>query len=100
MKRKTRVKLKLIPVCVICCLLTVLVMRTEAQVTINGTVAEEDELPVPAATILLLNPSDSSMVKGGVTDESGRFQLQRIMPGSYYVVGIHDRIPGPYNRIF
>lgn len=83
MERKTRVKFRVMPVCVICCLLTIMVTRAEAQIAIKGMVTDEDQHPVPTANVLLLHLADTSMIKGGVTDESGHFQLQRIMSGSH-----------------
>ena len=38
-------------------------------------VVDEHNLPMPYANVTLLNPADSSMVGGGVTNESGRFVI-------------------------
>lgn len=46
-------------------LLSLQTLLTEAQVTITGTVLDESGMPLPSATVLLLNPSDTFMVKGG-----------------------------------
>ena len=42
---------------------------------LKGMVVDENNLPLPYANITLLNPADSTMVGGGVTNESGRFVI-------------------------
>ena len=39
--------------------------------------------PIPFASILLLNPSDSTLVKGSLTDEQGAFRIDNSTPGTY-----------------
>jgi len=54
-----------------------------AQSRVIGTVTDVDGSPLPTATVLLLNPADSSLVKGGITDDDGRYHLQNIPSGTY-----------------
>ena len=42
---------------------------------LKGQVVDEHNLPLAYANVTLLNPNDSSMVGGGVTNESGRFVI-------------------------
>ncbi|MBR4829445.1 MAG: carboxypeptidase-like regulatory domain-containing protein, partial [Muribaculaceae bacterium] len=42
---------------------------------LKGMVVDENNLPLPYANVTLLSPADSSMVGGGVTNESGRFVI-------------------------
>ena len=42
---------------------------------LKGLVVDENNLPLPYANVTLLNPTDSTMVGGGVTNESGRFVI-------------------------
>ena len=42
---------------------------------LKGVVVDEHNLPMPYANVTLLNPADSAMVGGGVTNESGRFVI-------------------------
>ena len=42
---------------------------------LKGMVVDENNLPLPYANVTLLNPADSTMVDGGVTNESGRFVI-------------------------
>jgi hypothetical protein len=43
------------------------------QSQISGTVAESSGDPLAFANVLLLDPQDSSLVKGTITDEEGRY---------------------------
>ncbi len=49
------------------------IQKTEHH--LKGMVVDENNLPMPYANVTLLNPADSSMVGGGVTNESGRFVI-------------------------
>ena len=42
---------------------------------LKGLVVDENNLPLAYANVTLLNPADSTMVGGGVTNESGRFVI-------------------------
>ncbi|MBQ9556622.1 MAG: TonB-dependent receptor [Muribaculaceae bacterium] len=47
---------------------------------LKGLVVDENNLPLPYANVTLLNPADSTMVGGGVTNESGRFVIPLDQP--------------------
>ncbi len=49
------------------------IQKTEHR--LKGLVVDENNLPLPYANVTLLNPADSTMVGGGVTNESGRFVI-------------------------
>ena len=49
------------------------ILKTERR--FKGVVVDEHNLPMPYANVTLLNPADSAMVGGGVTNESGRFVI-------------------------
>lgn len=54
--------------------------------SIQGMVqSAADESTFPGATIILLNPVDSTTITGSVTDINGKFQLNNIKPGNYIV---------------
>jgi len=48
-----------------------------------GVVLTERQQPVAYATVALLQPADSSFVKGGIADSTGRFTLQQLSAGVY-----------------
>ena len=47
-----------------------------AQQVITGQVADQSGRPIPFANVLILAATDSALVTGGVTDESGAFRLE------------------------
>jgi hypothetical protein len=51
----------------------------------QGTVKNENGQPIAFANILLLEETDSSLIKGVVCDESGKLILSQILKGSYLI---------------
>lgn len=64
-------------------LLSMLTFTALAQYKLSGTVIEKTNQPAAYATVALVQASDSSIVKGGLTDESGHFVVTNIAPGTY-----------------
>ena len=53
---------------------------------VNGIIVDSlSNAPIEYANIILYNSSDSSQVKGTVTDKNGKFNLIGIRPGKYYL---------------
>lgn len=73
-------------------LLTVLflpAMSTFAQQPvkkISGVLNDAGNLPIPAASVMLLKAADSSRIKGAVTDDQGKFEFKKINNGTYLLV--------------
>lgn len=67
--------------------LGVLVLSTGAfgQSSITGKIMTTDAKPIPSANVLLLNVSDSSLKKGGLTNDSGEYVINLIDTGSYFI---------------
>lgn len=58
--------------------------KTSAQTTLlSGSVASPDGQPVEAATVHLLNGTDSSLVKIELSGADGRFEFSDTKPGAY-----------------
>jgi len=53
------------------------------QNTIKGTVFSEENEPLINATVVLLNPVDSTMKYFGVTNKNGYYQIKNIRDGNY-----------------
>jgi Outer membrane protein beta-barrel family/CarboxypepD_reg-like domain len=51
--------------------------------SIKGTVSDTLNKSLPSATVMLLNPKDSSLVNFGVTNQSGVFEIKNVGRGSY-----------------
>ena len=65
-----------------------------AQTKITGIVLDEQEEALSYAGIMLLNASDSLLVKGDVSTDDGSFTFKAIPPGNYLIgislVGYND----------
>jgi iron complex outermembrane recepter protein len=53
--------------------------------TISGIVSDTNSKPLSYVTILLLNSSDSTLVKGDITNEKGAYEFEKIATGSYII---------------
>ena len=49
---------------------------------VSGTIMNENDNPVEFANIVLLNSSDSTLIKGTISDESGKFFLDTSVSGN------------------
>jgi outer membrane receptor protein involved in Fe transport len=80
----------------ICLLVTCLDLSAQTQRIVSGTVIEsESQEPIQYANVVLLNSFDSVQVSGGVTDVDGRFRLENIEEGNYFLkvsfIGFEDK---------
>jgi outer membrane receptor protein involved in Fe transport len=66
-------------------LFCLLISSVHAQHQLSGKVKDENNKAVPFANVLLLNPQDSSLVKGSITDTTGYFTLEKISEGTYLI---------------
>ncbi len=55
-----------------------------AQSAIRGQIKNEQE-PLSDVSVLLLQTTDSSLVKGHITDKAGNFSFNNISPGKYLI---------------
>ncbi len=56
-----------------------------AQNRISGVVVNEKQEPLPSATVVLLEPSDSTMEYFGVTNKEGKYLIRNIDDGKYLI---------------
>lgn len=56
---------------------------THAQYTVQGSVLDEHQQALIGATVVLLEPVDSSMVAFGISDSDGLFTIDEVDTGSY-----------------
>lgn len=59
--------------------------QIKAQYKINGNIVDTTNSPIQFCTIALMNTSDSSIVKGNVTNENGEYVFENIKSGKYYI---------------
>ncbi|TAE74358.1 MAG: TonB-dependent receptor [Bacteroidetes bacterium] len=53
------------------------------KITLKGNLKDSTQAIIPIATIMLLNPIDSTLVQFTPTDDTGAFNLQNIAPANY-----------------
>lgn len=51
--------------------------------SIKGSVSDTLNSPMPSATVMLLNPKDSSLMNFGVTNPTGAFEIKNVNKGTY-----------------
>ncbi|MBK6397433.1 MAG: outer membrane beta-barrel protein [Bacteroidetes bacterium] len=66
------------------CFLQLIVSAQNSQ--ISGRVLDENNSPVPYVSVLLKNLTDSILLKGELTNESGEFVFQNLTAGSFFIV--------------
>lgn len=65
-------------------LVIVAAFTTQAQkVSIKGQVVDTLSNAMPSATVMLMNPKDSSLVNFGVSDSKGFFEIKNVSTGEY-----------------
>ncbi|RYY36636.1 MAG: carboxypeptidase regulatory-like domain-containing protein, partial [Sphingobacteriaceae bacterium] len=56
-----------------------------ANAQVSGTVVNETGKPVEFASVSLLRAKDSSIVKGTLGNENGRYTFDKVQPGEYVI---------------
>src|SRR6185312_10040691 len=69
----------------LCSFNLLLIQNSLAQAVIKGSVTDSLNIPVPYAAVGLFNTKDSSLVKGGLCNDSGVYTFENIKPGSYLI---------------
>lgn len=65
------------------------------QTTVSGRVVDEENRAIPGANVLLRTDTDSTLVKGTVTDSTGRFVLPSVQAGTYRLQATFVGYDGP-----
>lgn len=67
-------------------LITILCLQTGfSQINISGQISDKNQTPLEFVNVLLLNHSDSTLIKGFVTDSEGKFQFENVQKGEYLI---------------
>lgn len=69
--------------CFICLLLTT--CRVQAQSVISGRVLDSLNTPLPYSPVALIRNNDSTVIKGGVTDDAGKYIFENVKVGLYRI---------------
>ncbi len=74
--------------------------QAQTKTNISGAIADKSEKPVVAATVSLLKPKDSSVIRVTASNESGHFVVRDVVSGEYLVmisgVGLQTTYSAPF----
>lgn len=65
--------------------ITQLSAQSNGKATVDGFVHNERSEAVDFANVLLLDPADSSLIKGAITDSTGYFLFEQLAAGKYLI---------------
>lgn len=83
------------------CLLSIFVFFcTLAEAQISGSVMDTNNSPVMYSTVVLLNNSDSTLVKGNITDEAGAYVFDNVSDGQYLIRVSYVGFATAYSPVF
>ena len=75
-------------------------LTAHAQAKIYGRILNAEDKPLKHASVLLLNPKDSSLAKGTLTNEDGTYSLENIAAGDYIISGAYAGMNPAYSPKF
>lgn len=70
---------------ILTCTGVTLAQTKPATAKVSGSLIDVQNKPVSYATVSLLSAKDSSLVKGGLTDDAGNYSFDRVAQGSYLI---------------
>lgn len=53
------------------------------KISVKGTLMDSTQSALPSATVLILNPKDSSLINFGLTDQQGAFEVKNLVRQPY-----------------
>ncbi len=71
-----------------------------AQLKVRGVVVNNNGEPLMNASVMLLNATDSSLIKGIMTIKEGRFSFDKVASGSYLVASTYIGYKQAYSAVF
>ncbi len=94
MEKKITLMLSVIVICLIS------TQQLKSQSVIQGNIETSDEKPLQFANVLLLKSADSSLVKGVISDTSGKYSFKNIRNGRYLVTASFTGMKQVYSQTF
>jgi iron complex outermembrane receptor protein len=67
---------------------------------VNGQIIDEKGIPLEYANILILNAADSTLYKGGLSEEEGNYVFDRIANGTYIIHSTMIGFGSAYSELF
>jgi hypothetical protein len=70
---------------ILCLLFVNSFSKVNAQFKIHGNIVDSTNAPVSYCALALVKSTDSSIVKGTITDESGQYAFENVPSGKYFI---------------
>lgn len=80
--------------------ITRLSAQHHGKAMVDGYVQDEQQQAVDFANVLLLNPSDTTLIKGAITDSSGYFAFNELADGPYLIQATMIGFKPVYSAVF
>mgnify|MGYP003591945129 CR=1 FL=1 len=86
------------------CFITIMLIigtayASQSQVIISGNVKDELSQPIVYGSVSLLNASDSTLVRGSLTDLDGNYTIENVSPGSYIILASYLGYENVYSSL-
>ncbi|MEP6952156.1 MAG: carboxypeptidase-like regulatory domain-containing protein, partial [Ginsengibacter sp.] len=94
MKKKLLSLLSIIIFCLFCS------RQGMSQSVIRGIIKDQGGRPVQYTNVLLLKSLDSSLVKGTISDSSGKYTFENIKKGAYCITASFTGMEQVYSKVF
>ncbi|MDZ7878127.1 MAG: TonB-dependent receptor [Saprospiraceae bacterium] len=72
----------------------------QAQVSVQGRIADEKAQPVPFVSVALISARDSHLIKGALTDDNGGFSIPSVSAGTYRILATAVGFEKTYTSTF
>jgi len=74
--------------------------QVDAQSVVRGMIKDANEKVVEFANVLLLKSTDSSLVKGMITDATGKYSFENIRSGHYLLSATYTGMSQEFSPVF
>ena len=75
-------------------------LNAQNSFDISGSVTDIDGNGISFSNVVVLRSSDSTLIKGTITDDNGRYKIKNISKGNYIVMGSYVGFQHAYSKAF
>ncbi len=75
-------------------------LLAQAQVTVQGKIADDKAQSVPFASVALVAAKDSQLIKGALTDDNGAYSIPSVSAGNYRILASAVGLEKTYTPVF
>ncbi|BAO74843.1 TonB-dependent receptor [Winogradskyella sp. PG-2] len=75
-------------------------LNAQDSFNVSGLITDIDGNSIPFTNVVLLRSTDSTLVKGTITQDNGRYTIENIASGNYFVMGSYVGFKKSYSKLF